>query len=128
MIRPGFLAGQAPAAITNPRGSHPASHFVIRPGFEPGTHSLEGCCSIQLSYRTILMQRPTRWPVSAVWFLVLVEVYAFEAYHNETFAVLLKILTDGEVAVFYELLLHEAVFFVEFVYTAVGNVLNHMIG
>jgi hypothetical protein len=27
---------------------------VIRPGFEPGTHSLEGCCSIQLSYRTIL--------------------------------------------------------------------------
>ena len=26
--------------------------FVIRPGFEPGTHSLEGCCSIQLSYRT----------------------------------------------------------------------------
>ena len=27
---------------------------VIPPGFEPGTHSLEGCCSIQLSYRTIL--------------------------------------------------------------------------
>ena len=25
---------------------------VIPPGFEPGTHSLEGCCSIQLSYRT----------------------------------------------------------------------------
>ncbi len=25
---------------------------VIRPGFEPGTHSLEGCCSIQLSYQT----------------------------------------------------------------------------
>ena len=25
---------------------------VIRAGFEPTTHSLEGCCSIQLSYRT----------------------------------------------------------------------------
>ena len=31
------------------------SLFVIRLGFEPKTHSLEGCCSIQLSYRTILM-------------------------------------------------------------------------
>ena len=27
--------------------------MVIRLGFEPKTHSLEGCCSIQLSYRTI---------------------------------------------------------------------------
>ena len=26
--------------------------FVIRLGFEPKTHSLEGCCSIQLSYQT----------------------------------------------------------------------------
>ena len=25
---------------------------VNRPGFEPGTHSLEGCCSIQLSYQS----------------------------------------------------------------------------
>ncbi len=25
---------------------------MIRLGFEPKTHSLEGCCSIQLSYRT----------------------------------------------------------------------------
>ena len=25
---------------------------MIPPGFEPGTHSLEGCCSIQLSYGT----------------------------------------------------------------------------
>ena len=30
---------------------------VIELGFEPKTHSLEGCCSIQLSYRTILMFR-----------------------------------------------------------------------
>ncbi len=28
---------------------------VIRMGFEPMTHSLEGCCSIQLSYPTILV-------------------------------------------------------------------------
>ena len=26
---------------------------MIRLGFEPKTHSLEGCCSIQLSYQTI---------------------------------------------------------------------------
>lgn len=26
--------------------------LVIPGGFEPPTHSLEGCCSIQLSYRT----------------------------------------------------------------------------
>ena len=26
--------------------------FVIEEGFEPSTHSLEGCCSIQLSYPT----------------------------------------------------------------------------
>ena len=26
---------------------------VIPPGLEPGTYSLEGCCSIQLSYGTI---------------------------------------------------------------------------
>ena len=25
---------------------------VISSGFEPETHSLEGCCSIQLSYET----------------------------------------------------------------------------
>ncbi len=29
--------------------------MVIRLGFEPKTHSLEGCCSIQLSYRTALL-------------------------------------------------------------------------
>ena len=29
------------------------SALVIPAGFEPTTHSLEGCCSIQLSYGTI---------------------------------------------------------------------------
>ena len=30
------------------------SALVIPAGFEPTTHSLEGCCSIQLSYETIV--------------------------------------------------------------------------
>ena len=30
------------------------NYLVIRSGFEPETHSLEGCCSIQLSYQTML--------------------------------------------------------------------------
>ena len=34
-----------------------AEREVIRSGFEPETHSLEGCCSIQLSYRTPAPQR-----------------------------------------------------------------------
>ena len=29
---------------------------VIQAGFEPTTHSLEGCCSIQLSYWTIFLR------------------------------------------------------------------------
>ncbi len=29
--------------------------MVIPPRFERGTHSLEGCCSIQLSYGTTLL-------------------------------------------------------------------------
>ena len=33
------------------------NNLVIREGFEPTTHSLEGCCSIQLSYRTFLYKR-----------------------------------------------------------------------
>ena len=31
-----------------------AVYLVIPLGFEPKTHSLEGCCSIQLSYGTII--------------------------------------------------------------------------
>ena len=33
---------------------HGVLPFVIPSGFEPETHSLEGCCSIQLSYGTIV--------------------------------------------------------------------------
>ena len=38
---------------------------VIRSGFEPETHSLEGCCSIQLSYRTRRCPRQRGKPASA---------------------------------------------------------------
>ena len=34
---------------------------VISLGFEPKTHSLEGCCSIQLSYETRSFASRTRW-------------------------------------------------------------------
>ena len=41
-----------------PRPSVAASIlFVIPLGFEPKTHSLEGCCSIQLSYGTIPFEK-----------------------------------------------------------------------
>ena len=35
--------------------------LVIPAGFEPTTHSLEGCCSIQLSYGTILWPNITNY-------------------------------------------------------------------
>ena len=37
------------------KGSWTIKPLVIRAGFEPTTRSLEGCCSIQLSYRTRLV-------------------------------------------------------------------------
>ena len=40
-------------------------YSVIRLGFEPKTHSLEGCCSIQLSYRTDPYVFPFCWKVGA---------------------------------------------------------------
>ena len=36
------------------RGNRFLRKKVIPSGFEPETHSLEGCCSIQLSYGTML--------------------------------------------------------------------------
>ena len=45
----------APLLRQTPRSATVASIlFVIPLGFEPKTHSLEGCCSIQLSYGTVL--------------------------------------------------------------------------
>ena len=40
----------------NPSEFLPMDFFVIRLRFERRTHSLEGCCSIQLSYRTIFFK------------------------------------------------------------------------
>ena len=40
-------------SLTNTFTSMSSSLNVIPLGFEPKTHSLEGCCSIQLSYGTI---------------------------------------------------------------------------
>ena len=46
----------APPLQQTPQPSVAASIlFVIPLGFEPKTHSLEGCCSIQLSYGTRLL-------------------------------------------------------------------------
>ena len=41
-------------SLERKKGSLLKLPFVIRLGFEPKTHSLEGCCSIQLSYQTII--------------------------------------------------------------------------
>ena len=42
------------------------SALVIPAGFEPTTHSLEGCCSIQLSYGTIVKSSKsnTKFPIT----------------------------------------------------------------
>ena len=40
-------------SIDSPFRSRRAAEDVIPAGFEPTTHSLEGCCSIQLSYETM---------------------------------------------------------------------------
>ena len=40
--------------FSNPYYSNGSHVIVTRAGFEPTTHSLEGCCSIQLSYRASL--------------------------------------------------------------------------
>ena len=46
---------------------------VIPAGFEPTTHSLEGCCSIQLSYGTIVLsisEMPQRMRKSNIFFSI----------------------------------------------------------
>ena len=50
-------AGDAPAATKNREmrpGGCISPFYVIPERFERSTHSLEGCCSIQLSYGTIV--------------------------------------------------------------------------
>ena len=47
--------------------------LVIPAGFEPTTHSLEGCCSIQLSYGTIVLsisEMPQRMRKSNIFFSI----------------------------------------------------------
>ena len=46
--------GKGTVKKKTPQPSGHGVSFVIPRGFEPRTHSLEGCCSIQLSYQTIL--------------------------------------------------------------------------
>ena len=56
IARKGFQASLKPFRTTNATDKAVAFIlFVIPLGFEPKTHSLEGCCSIQLSYGTILI-------------------------------------------------------------------------
>ena len=51
-----FALGSPNAARSNhtsiKKSLRPEGFLVISPRFERGTHSLEGCCSIQLSYET----------------------------------------------------------------------------
>ena len=56
--------------------------LVIRSGFEPETHSLEGCCSIQLSYQTDQNKQPKNGEsrISAAKVLNICETYKFSAY------------------------------------------------
>ena len=57
---------------------------MIRSGFEPETHSLEGCCSIQLSYRTNQKsaEKRAKTRISAAKVLNICETYKFSAYKN----------------------------------------------
>ena len=48
MKEPVLVKKQSPNLNFNKLGDF----LVIRLGLEPKTHSLEGCCSIQLSYQT----------------------------------------------------------------------------
>ena len=58
------------------------SLLVIRSGFEPETHSLEGCCSIQLSYQTDHKRAEIGEisRISAAKVLNICETYKFSAY------------------------------------------------
>ena len=51
LLKTSFLSQEYKKSPTTSGGA--AFTVVIRAGFEPTTRSLEGCCSIQLSYRTM---------------------------------------------------------------------------
>ena len=52
--------------------------FVNRKGFEPLTHSLEGCCSIQLSYRSIFSKTFAKLR----YFFKSTKLFAFRIWNN----------------------------------------------
>ena len=70
--------------------------LVIRSGFEPETHSLEGCCSIQLSYQTLAhdahfthklpVQAQKQVPTKAIW----AQKYCFFLNYANKYAIFLQ--------------------------------------
>ena len=52
--------------------------LVNRKGFEPLTHSLEGCCSIQLSYRSIFSKTFAKLR----YFFKSTKLFAFRIWNN----------------------------------------------
>ena len=52
LLLPDYQVYSVFLSVTFTRFVIPAGLFVISAGFEPTTRSLEGCCSIQLSYET----------------------------------------------------------------------------
>ena len=60
--------------------------FVIPAGFEPTTHSLEGCCSIQLSYGTIVLNisNMLKWMrKSNIFFLIFLQLINYFSHKVE---------------------------------------------
>ena len=85
-----------PAPYGEPRTAGPGSNivwrfalFVIPLGFEPKTHSLEGCCSIQLSYGTIPAKGDCKVSEKSVIYNFFFAVFHFP-YTSETFPAVMK--------------------------------------
>ena len=60
--RPESQSGTLPTELRSPLNcccsAHPPTGLACREGIEPPTYSLEGCCSIQLSYRQVVEACP----------------------------------------------------------------------